>query len=76
MVPYPKITPMVQEFRMTKDVIRAAHNYPSDSQLRENAMFGDEWADYKDRMTRNLYQAPRKPVGVIVRAFGNDTDYA
>ena len=44
------LTPDPPHVRLPQqEMIRAAHCYPADSSLRENADFDDDWATYKER---------------------------
>ena len=54
-------------------MIRAAHCYPADSSLRENADFDDDWATYKERHDPypNLQKdIPRHPTSDTLAPLG------
>ena len=59
-----------------QETIRSVHSYATDTTLREEEAFNDEWATFKQRLTAPLYKkrGGQKP-GVIVKSFGKDTSY-
>ena len=68
-VSYQRMRSHLHGFHQAKEMIRAAHCYPTDDSLRHEEDFCDDWTTYKERLTRPMYKR-HNPLGGKGFRFG------